>query len=176
MSMVVLFVAAAVVGAAVIVGFAARPWLESSAIRRDELSQVLARHHVRGVAALISGGVLVSCWLALDASHVGGLVGQLGLLQQLFLVGLALLWGGYLVVLPWQPLWVAQEFRRLAWILPALAATVGLAAAAMGIGSYLGALFATGLVALGASVPMYLAERVLIAAHPSPPGGRGQRM
>ncbi|MDQ1249460.1 MAG: hypothetical protein QG597_3835 [Actinomycetota bacterium] len=168
MSSIFLFVAVTVVSAAVVVGFGSRPWLESPARRRDELSRVVAGHRVKGVAVLASAGALAAGWLALDAAGPGGLVEQWGLLQQLLLVGLAVVWGGYLVVLPWQPLWVAEEFRRLAWILPALTATVLCAAAAMGIGSYLGALLGTAVAVLVTSLPMHVAARALVAANPTP--------
>lgn len=168
MSSVFLFVAMTVVSTAVVVGVGSRPWLESPARRRDELSRVLAGHRVKGVAVLISAGALAAAWLALDAAGPGGLVEQWGLVQQLLLVALAVVWGGCLVVLPWQPLWVAEEFRRLTWILPAVTSTVLLAAAAMGIGSYLGALLGTAVAVLATSLPMHVAGRALVAANPMP--------
>lgn len=86
------------------------------------------------VAVVLSIGVGACLWLALESADVGGPVGQRPLLEQLLPVAVAFGLAGCLIMLPWRVQWVADELRRMAWIVPIAALLVVLIDAALGEG------------------------------------------
>jgi len=156
-----LVVPLAVVAAALIGFFAARPWFTAPREDRVQLERVLAQHHVSLAASMMFLGIVSLVWLALDATATGGLVGPWELPAQLLLVTAAVILGGCLTVVAWQPGWVAAELRRVAVALPLLTAFWGGWIVIFGEGSVPGGALAVIGVVLAISMPMLATSHVL---------------
>jgi hypothetical protein len=131
----------------VLVGLAARPWLQARVAGRRPPEHALGSGGVRRAAALLAGGVLGCIWWAQDAASEGGLLEVRPLAEQLLPVVIGVALGGCLIVVAWQPQWVARELLTMAGLLVVVAAAAGLLA---GAGAAAGALVAVG-VCLGGS-------------------------
>lgn len=145
--------------ALVLVAFvAAWPWFTAAARRRRTPRPVFARPGPVMAALVMVSGIGAGLWLALESASPGGVLQQRPLLEQLVPFLVAVMLATCLTMLPWRPLWVARELRRLAIVLPVVSAAVLLVDGAMTgygimalVGTYLGVSLAaaSGLLVVG---------------------------
>ncbi|MCU0300667.1 MAG: hypothetical protein MUF35_03575 [Candidatus Nanopelagicales bacterium] len=120
-------------GTLVVLGCAAAvavvAWLAYEPVRRAALARSERPHPLSGRRAALVGGAIAACiagclLVAVDASRPGGLIQLLGVPAQVVPMGVSVVLGGCLALLPWQPDWVSAELRRLALALTAITLVV----------------------------------------------------
>lgn len=148
--------------ALVVVAFIASwPWFTAAARGRRAPTPVFARPRPLMAALVMVVGIGAGLWLSLELASPGGLIGQRLILEQIVPFAAAVMLGACLSMLPWRPLWVARELRRLAVALPVVAIAALLVDGAitgagimMLLGAYLG-------VALSAAALLLVVGRML---------------
>ena len=128
MADLIMLVVAVLAFGGVLIGLAAQPWLQARAAGRRPPEHALRSDGVRGAAALLAGGVIGCLWWAQDAASDGGLLGVQSLAEQLLPVVIGIVLGGCLIVVAWQPQWVARELLATGGLLVFVAAAAGLLA------------------------------------------------